>query len=455
MNENALTVVILAAGQGRRMKSSLPKVLHPLGGVPLLSHVIQCATKLNPQQIIVVCGPSSQQLKEIYQQPLLQWAYQAHPLGTAHALNQALPLIPSHHRVLILYGDVPLIRASTLTVLIQKSPPTTLGLLIARQKNPKGLGRIIRDDKKNIQAIVEEQDANEVQRRIQEVNTGIWLIDAKHLIKWLPQIKAHNAQQEYYLTDLVQLAVQHQIKIIDVIALAREVQGVNNHYQLACAERYYQQRLARRLLQQGVEIKDPQRIDIRGTLEAKTGVIIDINVIFQGTNILNAGSQIGPHCVLIDCEIGENACIQAFSYLEGAKIGKKAVVGPFARLRPHTVVEENSRIGNFVEIKNAYIGKASKINHLSYIGDAQIGQSVNVGAGTITCNYDGTHKHQTIIEDGVRIGADTQLIAPVHIGQGAVIGAGATLKQNAPAHQLTVTHRLEQRSMPSLTPLDK
>lgn len=444
-----LTIVILAAGQGTRMKSTLPKVLHPIGGKPMLSHVITTARNLMPQQVIVVHGYGGELLQKAYQHQEIIWAEQPHQQGTGDAVAKALPFIANTERVLILYGDVPLITAQTLQHLLQQTPLDALGLLTLQNPDPTGLGRIVRDEHGKITRIVEERDANENQRQITEVNTGIFLVNAKHLKQWIPQLSNHNQQAEYYLTDIIELAVSQGVSIVTTTpASLFEVQGVNDKKQLNHLERYYQQQQALQLLEQGVWIADPQRFDVRGSLQAQAEVFIDVNVIFEGDNRIQSHSHIGPHCVLIDCIVGKNVKILAHSHLEGVIIGDNVTVGPFARLRPGTILNDQVKVGNFVEIKQSTIGEGSKINHLSYIGDTTMGKAVNIGAGTITCNYDGTHKHPTIIEDNVNVGSDSQLIAPVHISKGATIAAGSTLIKDAPGEQLTLTHRLEQRSYP-------
>jgi bifunctional UDP-N-acetylglucosamine pyrophosphorylase/glucosamine-1-phosphate N-acetyltransferase len=447
INDRDLTVVVLAAGQGVRMKSPLPKVLHPLGGKALLAHVLDAAQTLHPSQIIVVHGANSDVIKDQFSDREITWAEQSPPKGTGDAVAKAIPFIPSHHRVLILYGDVPLISPVTLSHLLQHTPKGALGLLTATLPDPFGLGRIVRMQGKVLR-IVEEKDATTQEREIKEINTGILLFDATCFARWIPTLKNNNAQGEYYLTDIIQWAVNEQIVIhTESPQGSYEIMGVNDRLQQVTLERIYQRSQAEKLLKEGVWICDPDRFDVRGTLQAVAGVNIDINVIFEGDNILRKGAHIGPHCVLIDCDIGENVSILAYSHLEGVKIHNNARVGPFARLRPGTILEEHVHIGNFVEIKNSAIGEASKIGHLSYIGDTVMGKSVNVGAGTITCNYDGKHKHQTIIEDDVHIGSDTQLVAPVHVGQGATIGAGSTVCHDVPENELTLTQRLEQRTM--------
>lgn len=442
-----LTVVVLAAGQGTRMKSPLPKVLHPIGGKPMLAHVIKTAKSLNPKQIIIVHGYEGELVKENFKSADVTWIEQPERLGTGDAVAKALPSIPSGHRVLTLYGDVPLIEIDTLKRLLTATPTESVGLLTAVASNPTGLGRIVRNSKGKVERIVEERDANDIERQIHEVNTGIFVVQRDHLSNWLPQIKNNNAKGEYYLTDIIQMAAQSRCQIVTAVpSVVEEVLGVNDKSQQIIAERYYQRHIAEGLLKQGVCIFDPNRFDLRGTLEADTDVVIDVNVVIEGKVTIQKNTRVGPNCVLINCEIGENVSILANSYLEDVTVGDNCSVGPFARLRPGTELSDEVQIGNFVEIKNSIIGKGSKISHLSYIGDTLMGDMVNVGAGTITCNYDGANKHRTIINDKAFIGSDTQLVAPVTVGEGATIAAGSTLRKDAPAGQLTMTHKLLHRS---------
>lgn len=446
-HDKGLSIVILAAGQGTRMKSSLPKVMHTIAGKPFLAHVIATAQSLNPSQIIVVYGYGGDVLKAAFTDPAIQWAHQPVQQGTADAVAKALPFIPSDHRVLILYGDVPLISPSTLTHLLNHTAEDAVGLLTVQMPTPYGLGRIVREAGE-VARIVEEKDATEAEKAIQEVNTGIFLVQANALSTWLQKITNHNAQKEYYLTDIIALAVQDQVPVVTTAPqVIEEILGINDKLQQSYLERYYQQSRAKEWLKEGVWIADPARLDVRGTLEVAPEVSIDVNVVIEGKVTLRKGCTIGPHCVLKNCDIGEGVTLHAHCYLEGVTIAKNATIGPFARLRPGTVLAENVHIGNFVEVKNATVGMGSKINHLSYIGDATLGKDVNVGAGTITCNYDGAYKHQTIIEDDVHIGSDSQLIAPVRVGKGATLAAGTTLHEDAPPYQLTLSHRLALRSL--------
>jgi bifunctional UDP-N-acetylglucosamine pyrophosphorylase/glucosamine-1-phosphate N-acetyltransferase len=443
-----LSIVVLAAGEGKRMKSQLPKVVQPIGGKPMLAHVLVTAKSLDPSQIIVVHGYGKDIVRDAVNDPSLKWVEQAERLGTGDAVQRALPLVPKSHRVLILYGDVPLIAGETLKRLLSATPKNSVGLLTVSASDPTGLGRIIRDSRGKIERIVEEKDADDIQRQIHEVNTGIFVVQSEKLHEWLPKLKNNNSQKEYYLTDIVHLAVKEGGEIASAVpSVAEEVLGVNDKSQQATAERHYQKHLAEQLLREGVGICDPSRFDLRGTLHAKTDVTIDINVVFEGRNEIGAGSNVGPNCVLIDCIIGDNTQILANSHLENVTIGDNCTIGPFARLRPGCDLSDNVKVGNFVEVKKSSIGAGSKVNHLSYIGDAQIGMKVNIGAGTITCNYDGANKHCTIIDDAVFVGSGSQLVAPVHIAAGATIAAGSTVRLDVPEGLLTVTHDLKQRSI--------
>lgn len=442
-----LSIVVLAAGQGTRMKSSLAKVLHQIGGRSMLSHVLEKAKILNPSQILVVYGHAGEQLKAQYSNESIVWVSQVEQKGTGDAVAKAMPFIPLDHRVLILYGDVPLISTETLRNLVDYTPSEGIGIVTARLSDPTGLGRIVRDKQGHVQRIVEEKDASEEERAIKEINSGIAFFEAEQLRWWLPKLSYHNVQKELYLTDLIKIAVEANCSIYTTSPKnIEEVMGVNDRFQQAQVERVYQRQQADYYMHQGVEISDPNRFDVRGELHVQSDVFIDVSVIFQGKNILHKGARIGAHCVLINSEVGEGVVILPYSYLENAKINHRAVVGPFARLRPGSKIGQEAHIGTFVEIKNSIVGEKTKINHLSYIGDATIGKEVNIGAGTITCNYDGANKYQTIIEDKVHIGSDSQLIAPIHIGKGATIAAGSTLTKDAPAEKLTLTHQLTQRS---------
>lgn len=434
-----LSVVILAAGNGKRMKSSLPKVLHCLGGVPILHRVINTSHTLNADGVYVVYGNGKQQVLHSLAGLKVTPVEQKEPKGTGDALLKAIYNIPDDHRVLVLYGDVPLIRKETLNALIEQAPADGIGLLISNVVNPTGLGRIIRNHSNDIVAIVEHKDASPEELLITEVNTGILTAPAKLLKKWLPQLKNSNAQGEFYLTDIIALAVNENKSVKGCLVCNKEVSGVNDRKELAILERYYQSNLAVEFLLQGVYIIDPARFDCRGSAQIAQDVTIDINVILEGQVFIDTGSKIGANCVLKNVHIGKNVEVRPNCVIENATIDDGCVIGPFARIRPETCLEKDVHIGNFVELKKTQVGANSKVNHLTYLGDAILGSGVNVGAGTITCNYDGTHKHLTIIKDNAFIGSGTELVAPVEIEEGAYIGAGSTITQNAPAHQLTVS----------------
>jgi bifunctional UDP-N-acetylglucosamine pyrophosphorylase / glucosamine-1-phosphate N-acetyltransferase len=434
-----LHVVILAAGKGQRMMSDLPKVLHPLGGVPLLQRVISTACQLNPEVIHVVYGNGGSRVSQELSHLPVNWVEQQELLGTGHAVLQALPHCPADSRILILYGDVPLISLESLKTLLESTPSDALGLIVAELPNPTGFGRIIRDKSGKITAIVEHRDASEVQRAIKEINTGIITAPARELKKWLPQLKNANQQKEYYLTDIISLAVGEGMVVYGSKATCNEeTRGVNDRAELAELERIYQRQTALKLMRQGVTIADPNRLDVRGEVSIAADVFLDINVILEGKVVIGKHSRIGANVCLKDVEIGENVEILPQSVIEGAQIGDHCQVGPFARVRPGTVMAEGVKIGNFVEVKKSVIGAGSKANHLSYLGDAVIGSQVNIGAGTITCNYDGVNKHPTHIADGAFIGSNTSLVAPTSIGANATIGAGSTITRDAPADALTV-----------------
>lgn len=450
-----LEMIILAAGKGKRMNSALPKVLSRLAGQPLLQWVINASLAVDAEHIHIVYGHQGEQLRQHFTDDHLHWVEQKEQLGTGHAVSQALQHITDDAKVLVLYGDVPLISAATLKNLIAATPVQGVGILTAIFDDPKGYGRILRDDAGHITGIVEEKDSDDEQRAIKEINTGIMCSSAKNLKKWLAQIKPNNAQGEYYLTDIVALAVSENKIITSVNAAHKEeVLGVNDRVQLSNLERQYQRLQAEQLLKAGVTLIDPARIDIRGTVKTGQDVILDINVILEGQVELGDRVQIGPNCVLRDVKIADNVIVKANSVLEETVIAKDCVIGPFARLRPGTVLAQGVHIGNFVELKKADVGSGSKINHLTYIGDAVIGKQVNIGAGTITCNYDGVHKYQTTIKDSVFIGSGTQLIAPVTLGAGAYIGAGSTITEDAPADKLSLA-RARQVTIESWQKPDK
>lgn len=437
-----LHIVILAAGQGKRMYSKTPKVLHHLAGKPLLSWVVDTASRLNPAAIHVIYGHCGDKIIKMLPELGVNWIHQAEQLGTGHALLQALPHIPQSAQVLVLSADVPLIQLSTLTALIDcaQQKKSLLTLLTALPKNPHGLGRILRTAEGNISAIVEEKDASEQEKKISEIYTGICCASAAALAHWLPQLGQNNAQKEYYLTEIIAIAAREKTTIQSItIEDWIEIQGVNTRLQLHQLEREWQQRKAQDLLEKGVSIADAQRFDLRGELTCGQDVTIDIDCVFKGKVVLGDDCIIGPHCILTDVTLESGCEIHANSILEGCHIGKNCHIGPFARLRAGTQLADDCKIGNFVETKKAVFDQGSKANHLSYLGDVRLGKKVNIGAGTITCNYDGVNKHQTIIEDGAFIGSDTQLIAPVTVGKEATVGAGSTIRKNVPAGELTLT----------------
>ncbi|CEG58936.1 bifunctional UDP-N-acetylglucosamine diphosphorylase/glucosamine-1-phosphate N-acetyltransferase GlmU [Legionella fallonii] len=439
-----LQIIILAAGQGKRMYSQTPKVLHRLAGKPMLERVVETAQQLNPAAIHVIYGHGGEQIKNSLPDLPVNWVHQTEQLGTGHAVMQALPHVPPESLVLVLSADVPLIQRKTIQALIEcgtaNSYQSTLALLVAHLDNPYGLGRIIRDNQAKVCSIVEEKDANEQEKNIKEIYTGICCAKAADLAIWLPQLSNNNAQGEYYFTEIIALAVKNKTPITTMaVTDPVEVQGVNNRLQLQQLERIWQQRKAESLLESGVMIADAQRFDLRGELTCGHDVFIDINCTFTGRVILGDGCIIGPNCHLTDVTVGAHCEIYANSVLEDCRIADHCHIGPFARLRAGTQLDSHCKIGNFVETKKAIFGEESKASHLSYLGDAIIGKQVNIGAGTITCNYDGVNKHQTIIEDGAFIGSDTQLVAPVTVGANATIGAGSTIRRNAPADELTLT----------------
>jgi len=434
-----MNIVILAAGQGKRMHSNLPKVLHPIAGKPLAQHVIDTARSLVPEKLVVVHGHGGDVVKATLAAADITWAEQAQQLGTGHAVAQALPALGPAAQTLVLYGDVPLTTAATLKRLLQAAKDG-LSILTVNLADPAGYGRIVRDAAGNVQCIVEEKDASAEQKAIREVNTGIMAIPTAHLADWLGRLKNDNAQGEYYLTDIVALAVGAGVPVRTAQPEGEwEVLGVNSKVQLAELERQHQRNIAGQLLVAGVRLADPERIDVRGELQHGRDVAIDVGCVFEGKVELGDAVEVGPYCVLKNVKVGAGTRIAAFCHFEDAVIGPDGVLGPYARLRPGTELGPEVHIGNFVEVKKSTIGAQSKANHLAYIGDAEIGRRVNVGAGTITCNYDGANKFKTIIEDDVFIGSDTQLVAPVTVGRGATLGAGTTLTKNAPPDALTVS----------------
>ena len=446
-----LNIVILAAGMGKRMRSNIPKVLHTLAGRPMLSHVIASARALQPTRIVVVTGHGAQQVQAACAgQTDLCFALQEPQLGTGHAVQQAIPQLAAGGTTLILYGDVPLVSSDTLRALVEAAQDG-LSVLTVHLQQPTGYGRIVRDVLGHVERIVEEKDATDAEREINEVNTGIMAAPTESLRGWLGRLGNDNAQGEYYLTDIIAMAVEDGMRVATAQPSAEwETLGVNSRLQQAELERIYQRQQADRLLEAGVTLADPSRIDIRGGLLCGQDVFIDVGCVFEGEVELADGVRIGPHCVLRNAQVGPGSVIEAFSHLEQAEVGASAHVGPYARLRPGSRIGDDGRIGNFVEVKNSSLGTGSKANHLAYIGDAVVGERVNIGAGTITCNYDGANKHRTIIEDDAFIGSDTQLVAPVKVGKGATLGAGTTLTRDAPAGQLTVS-RATQRSIEGWT----
>ncbi|MFS2092520.1 bifunctional UDP-N-acetylglucosamine diphosphorylase/glucosamine-1-phosphate N-acetyltransferase GlmU [Pseudomonas sp. Pseusp11] len=434
----SLEIVILAAGQGTRMRSALPKVLHPIAGNSMLGHVIHSARQLDPQRIHVVIGHGAEAVRERLAADDLNFVLQDQQLGTGHAVAQAVPFIESD-TVLILYGDVPLIEVETLQRLLKQAAPQQLGLLTVELDDPTGYGRIVRDAAGKVTAIVEQKDANTVERAITEGNTGILAVPSQRLGDWLGRLSNNNAQGEYYLTDVIAMAVSDGL----VVATEQphdtmEVQGANDRKQLAELERHYQLRAARRLMAQGVTLRDPTRFDVRGEVTVGRDILIDINVILEGKVIIEDDVVIGPNCVIKDSTLRKGVVIKANSHIEGAILGEGSDAGPFARLRPGTVLEARAHVGNFVELKNAHMGEGAKAGHLTYLGDAEIGARTNIGAGTITCNYDGANKWKTVLGEDVFIGSNNSLVAPVDISSGATTAAGSTITQNVDNAQLAV-----------------
>jgi bifunctional UDP-N-acetylglucosamine pyrophosphorylase/glucosamine-1-phosphate N-acetyltransferase len=441
----SLTVVILAAGKGTRMKSSMPKVLHAIGDKPLVGHVISTAQSLGAEKICVVVGHGAEQVQAKIDADV-HWVMQLEQKGTGHAVQQAMPEIDSSDTVLILYGDVPLTREQTLRDLLAVTNENTIGLLTVTLDDPSGYGRIVREGGE-VMGIVEEKDASDEQKAICETNTGILAIRGDHLGRLLAGLSNNNAQGEYYLTDIFSRARERGIGIATVDAAAEwEVAGVNSRRQLAELERTLQANIAGELMDAGVTLKDPARIDVRGNLKVGTDVTIDVNCVFEGDCEIGDGAVIGPNCVFKNTRIGAGTLVRANCVLEDASVGDDCTVGPFARLRPKAVLADDAHVGNFVEVKNSNIGEGSKVNHLAYVGDADIGRSVNVGAGTITCNYDGANKHRTVMEDDVFIGSNSSLVAPVRIAAGATVGAGSTISRDVEAGALALT-RAPQKSL--------
>lgn len=444
-----LSVVILAAGQGTRMRSKLPKVLHEIAGKTMLERVVKAAKGLDPEQINIVYGHQGEMVRETLQHLDVNWVEQTEQLGTGHAVLQAIDAIPKDHRVFILCGDTPLILSSTLEDLIHSTPADGVGLITARPEDPKQLGRIMRDHSGNFTGIVEYKDATSEQRQVGEVNSGLYLIPAKYLHEWLPKLTNKNAQQEYYLTDILEKAVKNGIHVVTVNpSNVEEVLGVNDRIQQAQLERYFQKVQAKKLMLSGVTLKDPQRIDIRGRATVAKDVILDVNVVLEGKVTIGTGSVIGPNVYLKNSIIGANVVVKENSSIEGSTVGDQCVIGPFARLRPGSILKEGAKVGNFVETKNATLHAGCKVNHLSYVGDATVGEKSNIGAGTITCNYDGVNKHRTEIGNDAFIGSGSQLVAPVKVGDGAFVGAGSTITKDVPAEQLTLA-RAKQKTIES------
>ena len=440
-----MNVVILAAGMGKRMQSALPKVLHPLAGKPLLRHVIDTARGLNPQKLCVIYGHGGAAVPEMVATvaestgSTIDTALQEPQQGTGHAVMQAVPQLDDDQPTIVLYGDVPLTTVATLRRLVEAAGSDKLGILTVEQANPFGLGRIVREDGKIVR-IVEEKDATEAERAIREINSGIMAIPTRHLKKWLAALSNNNAQGEYYLTDIVAQAVADGVPVVSASPSGEwEVAGVNSKVQLAELERRHQLNIAHALLEKGVTLMDPARIDVRGELICGRDVVIDVGCVFEGKVELADGVKVGANCVLVGATVGAGANIKPFCHIEGATIGAASQIGPYARLRPGTELGEDVHVGNFVEVKNSTVAAHSKANHLAYIGDTTIGSRVNIGAGVITCNYDGANKFRTVIEDEVFVGSDSQLVAPVTIGKGATIGAGTTLTKDAPAGKLTIS----------------
>lgn len=444
---NKLNIVILAAGKGTRMHSDLPKVLHTVGAKPILGHVIDCAKALQPKKIIVVYGFGGERVKEAFSTEEITWVNQAEQHGTGHAVQQALPYLDADADTLILLGDVPLVDVNACKRLVAQAD-NKLAILSFNKADPTGYGRIVRNVKGDVRAIVEHKDATDEQRKIVEVNTGIMAMPNAQLKNWLSRISNNNAQREYYLTDIVALAVADEVGVVAEITNDEwSVTGINAKSDLAQIERVYQTRIAQALLQKGVTLKDPARIDVRGDLQCGRDVEIDVNCVFEGNVSLGDRVTIGAHCVIKNAVIATGTQIAPFTHIDDAAIGENSRIGPFARLRPGTTLASDTHVGNFVELKNAQVDVGSKINHLSYVGDSTVGKSVNIGAGTITCNYDGANKFRTVIEDGAFIGSDSQLVAPITIGKNATIAAGSTITKDAPADALTFCRAKDQKSI--------
>ncbi|KVD12764.1 bifunctional UDP-N-acetylglucosamine diphosphorylase/glucosamine-1-phosphate N-acetyltransferase GlmU [Burkholderia ubonensis] len=451
-----MNIVILAAGTGKRMRSALPKVLHPLAGRPLLSHVIATARALQPSRLVVVVGHGAEQVQAAVAAPDVQFAVQAEQLGTGHAVRQALPLLDPAQPTLVLYGDVPLTRVSTLERLVAAARDGRYGILTVTLDDPTGYGRIVRDPAGFVTRIVEQKDASPEEQKIAEINTGIVVTPTAQLAMWLGALNNDNAQGEYYLTDVVELAIDAGFEVVTAQPDAEwETLGVNSKAQLAELERVHQRNLADALLVDGVTLADPARLDVRGTLRCGRDVSIDVNCVFEGNVTLADDVTIGANCVIRNASIGAGARIDAFTHIDGAELGAHTVIGPYARLRPGARLADEAHVGNFVEVKNAVIGHGSKANHLTYIGDADIGARVNIGAGTITCNYDGANKFRTVIEDDVFVGSDTQLVAPVRVGRGVTIAAGTTIWKDVAEGMLALNEKTQTAKSGYVRPVKK
>jgi bifunctional UDP-N-acetylglucosamine pyrophosphorylase/glucosamine-1-phosphate N-acetyltransferase len=434
--------VVLAAGQGKRMHSALPKVMHPIAGRPMLAHVLATARQLEASRIVVVVGHGAEAVRAAFPGVALHWAEQREQLGTGHAVLQALPHLPPSGIALVLYGDVPLISRETLAGLLSASGEGALALLTQEMEDPAGYGRILRNAQGAVTGIVEERDATPAERAIRETNTGILAAPVVRLAKWLARLDNRNTQGEYYLTDIIAMAVADGVAIVTrAPRLEHECRGVNSKADLAALERGHQMKQAKDLLEAGVTLADPARVDIRGKLACGREVAIDANCIFEGAVSLGDNVTVGANCIIKDATIGAGTAILPFTMVDGATVGANARIGPYARLRPGTVLADGVHIGNFVEVKASSFGEASKANHLAYVGDASVGRDVNIGAGTITCNYDGAAKHRTVIEDDVHVGSDVQLVAPVTVGKGATIAAGATITKDVPPGGLALTEK--------------
>jgi bifunctional UDP-N-acetylglucosamine pyrophosphorylase/glucosamine-1-phosphate N-acetyltransferase len=451
----SLDVIVLAAGMGKRMRSDLPKVLHPLAGRPLLSHVLDAARALSPRRIVVVHGHGAEKVRAAFAGASdIDWVLQSEQLGTGHAVQQAAPKLDARGDAVILYGDVPLVRPETLQRLVDASREA-LAVLTTELDDATGYGRVVREATGNVARIVEHKDATAAEREIREVNAGFYAVRASRLADWLSRLKNDNAQREYYLTDIVGFASADGLPVLGVkVDDPLEVAGVNSKRELAMLERVVQEREAGKLLEAGVTLADPHRIDVRGTLECGRDVAIDVNCVFEGRVRLGDGVRVGANCILRDVAIGAGSEVLPFCHLDDAELGARCRIGPYARIRPGTRLAEEVHIGNFVEVKASRLGAGSKANHLAYVGDAEVGAKVNVGAGVITCNYDGALKHKTIIEDECFIGSDSTLVAPVRIARGSYIGAGSTISKDTPAGQLTVA-RAKQVSIPGWKPKKK